>query len=411
VREADAVVVGARCGGSILALALARRGWDVILVDRDTFPSETVSTHLIFPNTLARFSELGVLDTLLASHEVPTLEFRIVGLGHEITGSFTPIAGFDRCAAPRRCALDEAILDTALAAGADGRLGERVVDLIGSGTAEDPVAGVVLESGERLAAKWVFGADGRASTVAGRLAVQKTRPLQGEVAFLFAYWRGVPNDGYATSDIRSNEVVNRWAGEDGSCLLIAWGDAELSRGSKEERHGRYLEQLGRFPEVIAPRVLEGAEMISDVVVAPESLMRGFFRAPTGPGWALVGDACHFKHPATAQGIADAVEQAVYVAEALSGPKPSLDGYERWRDERAAEHYEWSFVWGRFPGPGSESLFRGWASEADAAQDLRDSFSRRVEPSAVMSQERLARWFAASRGFVGAGHAPATTPAH
>ena len=35
------------------------------------------------------------------------------------------------------------------------------------------------------------------------------------------------------------------------------------------------------------------------------------------------------------------------------------------------------------------------SDADAAQDLRDSFSRRVEPSQVMSKERLARWFAAA----------------
>jgi flavin-dependent dehydrogenase len=71
VKEVDAVVVGARCAGSTLALALAKRDWDVIVVDRDTFPSETVSTHLIFPNTLARLSELGALDVLLDSHEVP----------------------------------------------------------------------------------------------------------------------------------------------------------------------------------------------------------------------------------------------------------------------------------------------------------------------------------------------------
>jgi 2-polyprenyl-6-methoxyphenol hydroxylase-like FAD-dependent oxidoreductase len=275
-----------------------------------------------------------------------------------------------------------------------------VIDLIGTGTAEDPVAGVVLDSGERIAAKWVLGADGRASTVARRLGVEKTRPLHGEVAFLFAYWRGIPDNGIAATEIRKHEVVNRWAGEDGSCLLIAWGDSRFSSGSKQERRSRYLRQLGRFPDVIEPRVLDGAEMISDVVVAPESLMRGFFRAPNGPGWALVGDACHFKHPATAQGIADAVEQAVYVAESLCGPLPSLDGYERWRDQRADEHYEWSFVWGRFPPDQSENLFWGWASEPDAAQDLRDSFTRRVEPSAVMSQERLARWFplpASARG--------------
>jgi len=392
MQEKDAVIVGARCAGSTLALALAQRGWDVVVVDRDTFPSETVSTHFMYPNSLARFEQLGVLDTLRVAHEVPFLDFRIIGLGHEIAGAFTPIDGFDKAAAPRRSALDKAIVDTALAAGAEGRFGERVVELIGSGTAEDPVAGVMLESGERIGAKWVFGADGRGSTVAGRLGLPKERPLNGEISFLFAYWSGIPDNGYATLDIREDEGANRWAVEDGLHLLIAAGNADFTRGSKDERHRRYLELLRRFPETIEPDVLERAQMVSQLIVAPESLMRGFFRSPSGPGWALVGDACHFKHPGTAQGIADAVEQAIYVAEALTDSDGGLDGYEEWRDKRAREHYEWSFSWGRFPPADMEPLFRGWMSEADAGQDLRDSFSRQVKPSRVMSEERLARWF-------------------
>lgn len=135
-------------------------------------------------------------------------------------------------------------------------------------------------------------------------------------------------------------------------------------------------------------------MISDLIVAPESLMRGYFRRATGPGWALLGDALHFKHPGTAQGIGDAVAQGVYVADQLSSPDPRLDGYEAWHEERADEHYDWSFAWGRFPRPElSEKLFRGWASEPDAGQDMRDTLTRRVAPSVAMSEERLTRWFA------------------
>jgi 2-polyprenyl-6-methoxyphenol hydroxylase-like FAD-dependent oxidoreductase len=392
MEEKDALVVGARCAGSTLALALAQRGWDVVMVDRDTFPSETVSTHLIFPNTLARFEQLGILDTLRAAHEVPMLGFRLVGLGHENAGRFTSIEGFDGAAAPRRSALDKAIVDTALAAGAEGRFGERVVDLIGTGTADDPVAGVVLASGDKIRARWVFGADGRASTVAGKLGIEKARAIPGEVGYLFAYWHGIPDDGYATSDIRKDEVVSRWAGEDGVHLLTGWGDREFTRGSKEQLLQRYLELLRRFPETIEPEALEHAEMVSELIVAPESLLRGYFRTPVGPGWALLGDACHFKHPATAQGIADAVEQAVHVAEGVSGEDPDLEGYEDWRDRRASEYYEWSYAWGRFPGPEADALFKGWATEADAAQDLRDSYSRQVKPSQVLSKERRARWF-------------------
>jgi 2-polyprenyl-6-methoxyphenol hydroxylase-like FAD-dependent oxidoreductase len=387
----DAVIVGARCAGSTLALALAQRGWDVVVVDRDTFPSETVSTHFIYPNTLARFERLGVLDALRARHELPLLAYRIVGLGHETAGRFTAIDGFDRAAAPRRSALDRAILETALAAGARARLGERVVDLIGAGTDDDPVAGVVLASGERIRARWVFGADGRASTVARRLGLQKQRPLAGEVAFLFAYWSGIPDDGYGTLAMGADADVSRWAVEDGLHLLVAAGrGAAFARGTSAERRRRYLDTLGLFPEIIEPEVLDRAAMVSSITVAPESLMRGFFRTPAGPGFALVGDACHFKHPGTAQGIADAVEQALYVADALSVSRPSLDGYEQWRDQRALEHYEWSFAWGRFPRPQSEPLFAGWAADPQAGQDLRDSFSRLVPPSEVIAVRAAGR---------------------
>jgi 2-polyprenyl-6-methoxyphenol hydroxylase-like FAD-dependent oxidoreductase len=393
MEERDAVIVGARCAGSTLAIALADQGWDVLLIDRDTFPSDTVSTHFMYPNTIARFEELGILETLLSSHEVPFLASRFVGLGHRIEGLYTPIAGFDRGMGPRRVELDAAIVETALAKpGVTGRFESKVVDLIGSGTEGDPVSGVVLDDGDQVEAKWVFGADGRGSTVAGKLGIEKERPQQGEISFLFGYWAGIPNDGFSTLDIRFDHILSKWVGADGIHLLVIAGDAEMTQGSKEERMSRYLEGLRLFPETLPHYQLDRAEMISDLVVAPESLMRGFFRRPAGSGWALLGDAAHFKHPGTAQGICDAVEQAIYIAEQLSGPDPTLDEYEAWIDERAAEHYDWSFAWGRFPRAESENLFRGWAAEPDAAQDLRDTFSRRVLPSQVMSEERLSRWF-------------------
>jgi flavin-dependent dehydrogenase len=43
----DAIVVGARCAGSPTAMLLARRGFKVLLVDKATFPSDTISTHIV----------------------------------------------------------------------------------------------------------------------------------------------------------------------------------------------------------------------------------------------------------------------------------------------------------------------------------------------------------------------------
>jgi 2-polyprenyl-6-methoxyphenol hydroxylase-like FAD-dependent oxidoreductase len=395
MREHDAIVVGARCAGSALATALAREGWDVLLVDRDRFPSTTISTHGVWPNGLARLDELGILDRLLAEHELPMYAHRILGLGHEIAGGFTPIAGFDSAAAPRRFALDKAGVDTALAAGAEGVFGRRVVELIGAGTEESPVRGVVLAGGERRGARWVFGADGRGSTVARLLGVEKERPMRGEMAMSYAYWEGIPDDGYGHLQVEADRILARAPVEDGLVMLIANGPPDLAVGSPREREDKYLALVRRCPETLDPGTLERARMVTEVAVAPEPLMQGFFRRPTGPGWALLGDAGHFKHPGTAQGIGDAVEQAVWIAAALSRSDSSLDGYAAWRDARSAEHYEWSFAWGHFPRPESgEVLFRAWASEPDAGQDLRDCFSRLVEPSELMSSERLARWFEA-----------------
>jgi len=397
VEEHDAIVVGARSAGAPLAIALARRDWDVLLVDRDEFPSTTISTHGIWPSGVARLDELGILDRLLAAHELPMYESRIRGLGHETVGGFTAVGGFDRAIAPRRIVLDQAGVDTALAAGAKGEFGRRVVDLLGTGTTEDPVHGVVLDDGRRIRAQWVFGADGRGSTVARTLGLAKERPLRGEMSMAYAYWRGIPNDGFGGFQMEVDRVLTSVPVEDGLHMLIAAGPPEMVRGTKAERRREYLEFVRGFPETVSAEDLDRAELVTDVAIAPESLMRGFFRRPAGPGWALVGDACHFKHPGTAQGIGDALEQAIYVAEAVSGPDPSLSAYEPWRDARAAEHYEWSFTWGRFPRPEHEPIFRGWASDPEVGQDLRDCFSRLVEPSTVMSRERLARWFAEPDG--------------
>lgn len=43
-KQYDAIVIGARCAGSPTAMVLARKGYEVLVVDRETFPSDTIST-------------------------------------------------------------------------------------------------------------------------------------------------------------------------------------------------------------------------------------------------------------------------------------------------------------------------------------------------------------------------------
>jgi flavin-dependent dehydrogenase len=57
----DAIIVGARCAGSPTAMLLARKGYRVLLVDRTAFPSDTISTHIIWQPGVARLERWGLL--------------------------------------------------------------------------------------------------------------------------------------------------------------------------------------------------------------------------------------------------------------------------------------------------------------------------------------------------------------
>ena len=390
----DAVVVGARCAGSPLATRLATQGWKVLLVDREPPPANTLSTHCLFPNTLARLAELGALQRIEVEHKVNLIEYGIRTFGHEVSGAFTPIGGFDRAATITRPVLDKALLEVAVAAGAETRFGEKVTGLVGAGTKDDPVRGVVMEGGEEIEARWVLAADGRASTVASLLGLEKQRPLAGEMAFMFGYWRGLPpSDRFFIDVIETGSLA--WSPcEDDLSLLILGIDPELTRGDATKRQLTFLDGLRKFDDWFDSDWLASAEQVGGIHLAPETMLRGFFRQATGPGWALVGDAGHFKNPSTAQGISDAIEQALHVADELTAGE-SLDGYEAWRDERAREHYEWSFDFARFAKPEvAGPVFAGLSTDPQAGQDLRDALSRKLRPrSDVFTDERLGQWFA------------------
>jgi len=64
IESFDVVIVGARCAGSPLAAPLARQGVEVALVERATFPRDTLSTHIFEADALAFLDRLGVTGRL-----------------------------------------------------------------------------------------------------------------------------------------------------------------------------------------------------------------------------------------------------------------------------------------------------------------------------------------------------------
>ena len=390
----DAVIVGARCAGASLAVHLAGGGWRVAVVDKARFPSDTLSTHVIFPDGVARLDDLGALARLALRHDLAPARYSWRVLGHEVAGSFTPVRGHDRALSVRRVSLDAVLVELAEEAGADLVLGHTVTGLLGAGTRDDPARGVVLDDGRRLRSRWVLGADGRHSSVAHHLGLERVEERRGEVAMLLGYWTGLPASEWIRLDMHERSALMAAPCEDGVHLLTVAGPVDLTRGTPADLEARYRRALLDFPAVLNPRLLDAAELVAPVVGAPETMMRGYHRAAAGEGWALVGDAGHFKHPTTGQGIGDALAQAEHVAADLLGGG-DLHGYGQWRTARSAEAYEFSYRAAHLPQPRTAARYAGLAADPVAGQEFLDTFTGHARLSEVFTPERSRRWRAAA----------------
>src|SRR5436190_18243076 len=121
----DVIVVGARVAGASTAMLLARRGLKVLVVDRATFPSDTLSTHQVQLPGVARLARWGVLDAVLAA-------------GTPVTRDVRFDQGVEAMCSPRRTLLDRVLVDAARAAGAEVRENFAVDEILGDG----PVTGI-----------------------------------------------------------------------------------------------------------------------------------------------------------------------------------------------------------------------------------------------------------------------------
>lgn len=341
--EYDAIVVGARCAGAPTAMLLARKGYQVLVVDRATFPSDTLSTHMIHAPGVAALARWGLLDRVIATGCPPVERYSFDFGPFTIAGTPRPFDGTATAYAPRRTVLDKIIVDAADRAGAEVREGFTVDDVV---VEDGTVVGIRGhgEDGKTVLerARVVIGADGRNSHIAKVVQPEQYHDKPMLQWAYYTYWSGLPVDGF--------EVVIRpdrgWAAlptNDGLTLLvIGWPFAE-STAYKADVEANYLKTLELAP-AFAERV-RGAKREERFA---GGAVPNFFRKPFGPGWALVGDAGYNKDPITAQGISDAFHDAELCTTALdetfAGARSFADAmsaYQRTRDTHALPIYEFT----------------------------------------------------------------------
>ena len=340
----DVIVVGGRCAGSPLATLLAREGLRVAVVERAGFPKDTLSTHIYQAPAINFLKRLGVFEKVL---ETGARTYTRVDLRQEDFlctfevdqrpgdgGAFMSV---------RRFVLDPILIDAAREAGAVVLMSTKVTDLRRDG---DRVAGVtaVCQGQERaLDARLVVGADGRNSRVAELAGARKYNVIPGE---RFGYWWF-----FADADPGPDPalVYHRWEGQfviaipadQGLYQVILLPDMRFLPEFRRDREAAFMAHARSCRPVA--EALGGARPVGKMLGVLK--FECFFRESAGPGWALVGDAGHFKDPAPGQGIADAFRQAEALApviiNAVHDSDAALDAavtaWARWRDRDAAEH--------------------------------------------------------------------------
>lgn len=323
-RRHQVIIVGAGPAGAVTGLLLARRGVDVVLLDRDTFPRPKPCGECLSAEATTVLDRLGLLDRVLAEAPAELTGWRVVSpSGGSLQGRFVSSDGQERKAlALDRRRLDFVLVREALRAGASlervrvrdvWREDGRVRGVVGLDEGGSPV---------RVAGSWVVGADGLRSVVSRRLGLVRRRaprtPGMGKVS-LTAH----------------GSVVGRHADWDPSlgemhlkadaCVGVAPVDAGAERfnltlvvsGGAKPPGGRlgdfFLGHLRAFPAL--------AGRVSSLRLEDGFLASGPFDVPTRStvvnGAALVGDAAGYFDPFTGQGVFRAMAGAEILAPPLA----------------------------------------------------------------------------------------------
>jgi flavin-dependent dehydrogenase len=401
----DVIIVGARVAGSSLAILLGRQGWRVLLVDRDSFPSDTLSTHLLQPPAVEMLDQLGVLADVESSGLRRLGRLRTYLGDVVVEGPLRAPGAYALCA--RRDRLDMALLERAVwRHGVEFRERTRVHGLIWE---DGRVSGVEVQTADgarrTVRARVVVGADGKYSQVASWVGAERYDDVPAMRPLYYAYYHGVTPQPEPALEVFYQDghigfVLPMEPGVDCLALEIQPEEFDAFRTNAAGQLAATFRTLSGMATRLA-----GAERHG-----PVRGIRGvenYLRVPYGPGWALTGDAAYLKDPSTGMGIEDAFRQSFLLADALSAAlagadwETTLAAYHHRRDQAVLPGYRGTLRYTQGEDPSAEALswLQAVAANAGLVRQLGHVFPAAVRapgvfaPGLLPSIERSAGRFA------------------
>jgi 2-polyprenyl-6-methoxyphenol hydroxylase-like FAD-dependent oxidoreductase len=347
----DVIIVGGRVAGSITATLLGESGHRVLVLDRATFPSDTLSTHFFRAPALRSFNEIGVADQVQATAPHLTVNYNVID-GIVFPEAVDRPDDYPYYLCVRRVTLDEILV----------RRARQVTNL---DFREAAVAGELLrENGRVIGVRWkedgqslegmarvIVGADGVRSFVANEVGAKAEQEEPVNRAMYYAYYRGIePMEGPAAEFHYCGNSLAYCFPCDHDLTLVAVSVPIQRFGEfKSDPEGMLIAEVRTMTD-LASRFEAGAR---EGPVRGTGSIPGYLRTPFGEGWALVGDAAMVMDPWSGQGIDHASTHAVLLARQLdrflSGEtawSAAMDSYHRERVEFSLKTYRRTCQFGK-----------------------------------------------------------------
>jgi flavin-dependent dehydrogenase len=337
----DVVVIGGGPAGSTAGALLARRGYRVVVLERERFPREHVGESLL-PYCYSIFEELGVLEELSRRFvRKPGVRFVDTDGATQTTWCFAHVIKDPSYLSFHviRSEFDEVLLDNAARCGATVHQGSRVeqVNLDGEGGWVDVEASNGSAGSHRYRARFLVDASGRDTFLASRMKAKRPHPRLDRAA-LSTHWAGARYRGGIEEGLLQIVYLGGqkkgwiWAipvGTDRVSVGVVLDHAHLrSRraqllgdGSSDWQVDLYREEL--FSSPFIREVLTGASMIQPLMFNGDysySVTRKH-----GSNFALVGDASAFIDPIFASGVYLSMNSSRLVADAVDVALSSENG--------------------------------------------------------------------------------------